>query len=79
MFNPQNKYSKEELILCSEGGLFGPEDGKLPSREMLMFDNISLIDDCSGEFGKGSIVANLNINPDLWFFDVHFKDDPVMP
>lgn len=79
MFNPQNKYSKEELILCSEGGLFGPEDGKLPSREMLMFDNISLIDNCSGEFGKGSIVANLNINPDLWFFDVHFKDDPVMP
>ena len=79
MFKPQNKYSKEELILCSEGNLFGPEDGKLPSREMLMFDNISLIDDSSGEFGKGLIVAHLNINPDLWFFDVHFKGDPVMP
>ncbi len=79
MFKPQNKYSKEELILCSDGGLFGPEDGKLPSREMLMFDEISLIDGCSGEFNKGSIIAQLNIDPSLWFFDVHFKDDPVMP
>ena len=79
MFKPQNKYSKEELILCSDGGLFGPEDGKLPSREMLMFDEISLIDDFSGEFNKGSIIAQLNIDPSLWFFDVHFKDDPVMP
>tara|TARA_X000001036_G_scaffold87962_1_gene80037 strand:+ start:2832 stop:3350 length:519 start_codon:yes stop_codon:yes gene_type:complete len=79
MFKPQSKYSKEELILCSEGGLFGPEDGKLPSREMLMFDNISLIDNSSGEYSKGLIVAHLNIHPDLWFFDVHFKGDPVMP
>ena len=79
MFKPQSKYSKEELILCSEGGLFGPKDGKLPSREMLMFDNISLIDNSSGEYSKGLIVANLNIDPDLWFFDVHFKGDPVMP
>ena len=79
MFKPQNKYSKEELIACSEGALFGPYDGKLPSREMLMFDNISKIDDSTGEFGKGSIVAHLNIDPSLWFFDVHFKGDPVMP
>ena len=79
MLKPQSKYSKEELILCSEGGLFGPEDGKLPSREMLMFDNISLIDNSSGEYSKGLIVAHLNIDPDLWFFDVHFKGDPVMP
>tara|TARA_X000000368_G_scaffold249182_1_gene196782 strand:+ start:1000 stop:1518 length:519 start_codon:yes stop_codon:yes gene_type:complete len=79
MFKPQNKYSKQELIQCSEGNLFGPNDGKLPSREMLMFDDISNIDNFSGEFGKGAIVAHLKINPELWFFDVHFKDDPVMP
>jgi len=79
MFKPQSKYSKEELISCSEGNLFGPDNGKLPSNEMLMFDNISLIDNSSGAFEKGSIIAHLNINPDLWFFDVHFKGDPVMP
>ena len=79
MFKPQSKYSKEELISCYEGNLFGPDDGKLPSNEMLMFDDISLIDNSSGAFEKGSIIAHLNINPDLWFFDVHFKGDPVMP
>ena len=79
MFKPQSKYSKEELISCSEGNLFGPDDGKLPSNEMLMFDDISLIDNSNGAFEKGSIIAHLNINPDLWFFDVHFKGDPVMP
>jgi 3-hydroxyacyl-[acyl-carrier protein] dehydratase/trans-2-decenoyl-[acyl-carrier protein] isomerase len=79
-FIPKSSYSKNELIDCSNGKLFTKSgDGRLPSDNMLMFDEIVNIDDCGGEFSKGSIIANLNINPDLWFFDCHFKEDPVMP
>ena len=79
-FIPKSSYSKSELIDCSNGKLFTkPGDGRLPSDNMLMFDEIVNIDDSGGEFSKGSIIANLNINPDLWFFDCHFKKDPVMP
>ena len=46
---------------------------------MLMFDEINRIDNHSGAYKKGSIEATLNIDPDLWFFKCHFKDDPVMP
>jgi len=44
-----------------------------------MFDRIVEINDDGGEFGKGRIVAELDVKPDLWFFDCHFKGDPVMP
>jgi 3-hydroxyacyl-[acyl-carrier protein] dehydratase/trans-2-decenoyl-[acyl-carrier protein] isomerase len=79
-FIAQNNYSKQDLEACADGNLFTKEgDGRLPSDQMLMFDEISNIDDFSGPFGNGSITAYLNINPDLWFFDCHFKKDPVMP
>ena len=80
MFNPKSSYNKEELIACSNGELFTKEgDGRLPSDLMLMFDEIVNIDDFSGNYNKGSIEAMLNVNPDLWFFKYHFKEDPVMP
>ena len=79
-FIPQNSYSKDDLIACANGELFTkPGDGRLPSDHMLMFDEISNIDDSSGTYKKGSISAHLNIDPDLWFFKCHFKTDPVMP
>ena len=79
-FIPQNSYSKDDLIACANGELFTkPGDGRLPSDQMLMFDEISNIDDSSGTYKEGSISAHLNINPDLWFFKCHFKTDPVMP
>ena len=79
-FNPKNKYSKEELVACADGKLFTKDgDGRLPSDLMLMFDEISNIDNHSGVHNKGSIHAKLKINPDLWFFKYHFKEDPVMP
>ena len=79
-FSPKNHYSKDELVACSNGELFTKEgDGRLPSDQMLMFDEINNIDDYSGLYNKGSIEATLNINPDLWFFKYHFKQDPVMP
>jgi 3-hydroxyacyl-[acyl-carrier protein] dehydratase/trans-2-decenoyl-[acyl-carrier protein] isomerase len=75
----QNSFSKEELIKCSQGELFGIDNAKLPADEMLMIDRIIEINDDGGEFGNGEIIAELDINPDLWFFKCHFKGDPVMP
>ena len=79
-FISKSSYDKNELIDCSNGELFTKSgDGRLPSDNMLMFDEIVDINDSGGEFNKGNVIANLNINPDLWFFDCHFKEDPVMP
>ncbi len=75
----KNTYGYEELLQCARGELFGPESAKLPLPNMLMTDRISLISGEGGEYGKGEIKAELDINPDLWFFKCHFKDDPVMP
>ena len=61
------------------GDLFGKGNAQLPSPPMLMFDRITNINETGGSFEKGEIVAELDINPDLWFFDCHFKGDPVMP
>lgn len=76
---PQSSYSYEDLISCAEGKMFGPGNAQLPMPPMLMFDRITEISDEGGEFGKGKLVAEFDINPDLWFFDCHFKGDPVMP
>ena len=75
----KNSYSYEELINCSNGQLFGPGNAKLPLPPMLMFDRITEINDNNGEFQKGCLKAELDIKKDLWFFDCHFKEDPVMP
>lgn len=72
-------YAREDLIACAKGDLFGPGNAKLPMPPMLMFDRITHISDEGGAHGKGSIVAELDIKPDLWFFDCHFVGDPVMP
>ena len=78
-FSPKNSYNKAEILDCAEGNLFGTTNGRLPSPNMLMFDRITKINKDGGKFSKGEIVAELDINPDLWFFDCHFKGDPVMP
>jgi 3-hydroxyacyl-[acyl-carrier protein] dehydratase/trans-2-decenoyl-[acyl-carrier protein] isomerase len=61
------------------GDLFGPGNAKLPIDNMLMLDRITEITGDGGQYGKGEIRAELDINPDLWFFDCHFPGDPVMP
>ena len=75
----QNQYNREELLECGRGNMFGPGNAQLPLPNMLMFDRIVQIDEDGGKYGKGSLVAELDINPDLWFFDCHFQGDPVMP
>ena len=75
----KNSFNYDELIGCANGELFGPGNAKLPSPPMLMFDRITEIDENKGAFGKGLMKAELDIKDDLWFFDCHFKEDPVMP
>ena len=75
----KSSYSYEELIECGNGKLFGPGNAKLPLPPMLMFDRISEISENTGAFKKGLLKAELDIKSDLWFFDCHFKEDPVMP
>ena len=78
-FTDQHSFSKEELIACGNGDLFGPGNAQLPKDNMLMLDRVSTINSDGGEHGKGEVIAELDITPDLWFFDCHFKNDPVMP
>ena len=75
----KNSYKYEELIDCANGKLFGPGNAKLPSPPMLMFDRITNIKEIEGKFKKGLIEAELDIKEKMWFFDCHFKEDPVMP
>ena len=75
----KTSYNYNELINCSNGNLFGPGNAKLPSPPMLMFDRIIEISENKGLFNKGLIKAELDIKDNLWFFDCHFKEDPVMP
>ncbi|MCH8012901.1 MAG: bifunctional 3-hydroxydecanoyl-ACP dehydratase/trans-2-decenoyl-ACP isomerase [Candidatus Marinimicrobia bacterium] len=75
----QSSYSKEELLRMAQGKLPGFEGAKLPSPPMLMVSRIIKISKTGGKFEKGEIIAEMDIDPSLWFFDCHFKDDPVMP
>ena len=75
----KNSFTYAELINCGNGELFGPGNAKLPLPPMLMFDRITEINENNGAFKKGSIKAELDIKSDLWFFNCHFKEDPVMP
>jgi 3-hydroxyacyl-[acyl-carrier protein] dehydratase/trans-2-decenoyl-[acyl-carrier protein] isomerase len=75
----KNSYNKEELIACGNGELFGPGNAQLPVDNMLMLDRITHISSEGGTMGKGELIAELDINPELWFFDCHFPGDPVMP
>jgi len=75
----KNSFSYEDLIECAHGKLFGPGNAQLPLPPMLMLDRITSITEDGGEYGKGQIVAELDINPEMWFFPCHFENDPVMP
>ena len=75
----KNSFDYNDLISCANGELFGSENAKLPLPPMLMFDRITEIRENEGSFKKGVLKAELDIKDDLWFFDCHFKEDPVMP
>ncbi len=75
----ESSYSYEQLLECGHGHMFGPGNAQLPTPNMLMMNRITRIANTGGEYGKGEIVAELDITPDLWVFDCHFPGDPVMP
>ena len=78
-FTPKSSYDLNELVECGYGRLFGPGNAKLPVNNMLMLDRITDITADGGQYRRGKLVAELDIRPDLWFFDCHFPGDPVMP
>lgn len=75
----KTSYDYNDLIASGNGTLFGPKSGKLPLPNMLMMDRITHITEEGGKYNKGLIIAEMDVNPDLWFFQCHFKNDPVMP
>ena len=75
----KSNYTKEDLLDCAHGTMFGIGNARLPLPPMLMFDRITKITSDTGKYSKGEIKAELDINPELWFFDCHFEMDPVMP
>lgn len=77
--SPKAAYSQDDLIQSSQGNLFGPGNAQLPAPPMLMMDRITEITMDRGTFGKGNVIGELDIHPDLWFFQCHFPGDPVMP
>ena len=79
MTTRQHSFTREELLSCGHGELFGEGNAQLPVPNMLMMDRIAHISTEGGDFDKGCIIAELDITPDLWFFECHFPGDPVMP
>tara|TARA_B100001250_G_scaffold291821_1_gene253464 strand:- start:13 stop:519 length:507 start_codon:yes stop_codon:yes gene_type:complete len=79
MTSRESKFDYDGLISCAKGELFGLGNPQLPMPPMLMMDRVTEISDEGGENGKGHVVAEFDIKPDLWFFECHFEGDPVMP
>lgn len=75
----KSSFLYDELLACGRGELFGPGNAQLPLPPMLMFDRITHVSETGGAHGKGQIIAEFDIRPDLWFFPCHFQGDPVMP
>lgn len=75
----KNRFDRDDLLASGHGEMFGPGNGRLPLPPMLMMDRITSITADGGPAGKGQIIAEFDINPDLWFFKCHFEGDPVMP
>ena len=74
-----HSFDKQALIDCGMNGYAGPGTAQRPVPPMLMFDRITSITEDGGKYGKGQVVAELDISSDLWFFECHFPGDPVMP
>jgi 3-hydroxyacyl-[acyl-carrier protein] dehydratase / trans-2-decenoyl-[acyl-carrier protein] isomerase len=82
MAERQTSYDYQEILKCGRGELFGPGNAQLPLPPMLMFDTITHVSETGGLHDKGQIRATLKIagnSQNDWFFNCHFKGDPVMP
>lgn len=77
--NRQESYTKEDLLASSKGKLFEKNGPTLPAPNMLMIDRVIKMTKKGGNYNKGFIEAELDIQSDMWFFNCHFINDPVMP
>ena len=75
----KDSFDKDDLLACSRGEMFGPGNAQLPAPPMLMMDRIVRISGDGGAHGRGFVHAELDVDPDQWFFQCHFLGDPVMP
>ena len=84
-------FSREQVRAFAAGdafACFGPgfefaqthvRTPRIQSGDMLLFDEVTRFDPTGGPWGRGYLRAVLNIRPDHWFFQGHFKNDPCMP
>jgi 3-hydroxyacyl-[acyl-carrier protein] dehydratase/trans-2-decenoyl-[acyl-carrier protein] isomerase len=79
MVDKRESYRKEDLEASGHGKLFGAGGPPLPAGNMLMMDRVVKMTEEGGNYDKGYVEAELDINPHLWFFGCHFIGDPVMP
>lgn len=75
MVDKRESYTKEDLLASGRGELFGAKGPQLPAPNMLMMDRVVKMTETGGNFDKGYVEAELDINPDLWFFGCHFIGD----
>jgi 3-hydroxyacyl-[acyl-carrier protein] dehydratase/trans-2-decenoyl-[acyl-carrier protein] isomerase len=75
----QARFDREQLLACCSGELFGAGNAQLPAPPLLLLDRVVHVGAQGGEHGRGQIVGELDLSPDLWFFAAHFPGDPVMP
>ena len=73
-------FTKPDLLAFAHGTLLeDPPDGfaaRLPTPPMLMVDRI---DEIVRSGSRGRVVASRDVQLDDWFFQCHFRDDPVQP
>lgn len=79
-FLEKKSFTKAELLASAWGSLVedAPPEGvpTLPAPPLLMFDRITEV---SHNGSQGRIVAEQDVALDAWFFQCHFRNDPVQP
>ena len=72
-FIPKHSYTRDELLSCGHGKMFGPGNARLPLGQMLMVDRVTDMQLDHSAVG----IKNVSINEP--FFQGHFPSEPVMP
>ncbi|MCF3102158.1 beta keto-acyl synthase [Streptomyces roseoverticillatus] len=52
---------------------------RIDSGRLLMIDEVTAFDPAGGARGRGYLRAEARIHPEAWYFEGHFKNDPVLP
>ena len=56
-----------------------PDAAPFPDTQLKMVDLVTLYDPAGGPSGFGFIRGTKRVNPEEWFFEAHFYQDPVCP